>query len=182
SNGFERDGMNVDILRQLETAKREKKLSTLELLQLRKMFPRLDTANLAFRNLGNLKFADMSAEWGFNARGVSQGMALADLDNDGDLDVIINNSNEAASVYRNTCPAPRIAVRLKGKASNTAGIGARIKVGEQSQEMICGGRYLSCDQAIRCFAPRDTIEVIWRDGWHTILSNAQPNTLYEIAE
>ena len=182
SNGFERDGMNVDVLRQLELAKRDKKLSNIELLHLRKMFPRLDTANVAFRNLGNLKFADMSAEWGFNARGVSQGMALADLDNDGDMDVVINNSNDGASIYRNNAPAARIAVRLKGNAPNTSGIGARIKVGEQSQEMIAGGRYLSCDQAQRCFAPRDTIEVIWRNGSRSVITNAQGNTLYEISQ
>ena len=180
SNGFERDGMNVDVLRRLEMAKREKKLSNLELLRLRKMFPRLDTANLAFRNLGNLKFAEASNEWGFDARGVSQGMALADLDNDGDMDVVINNLNDAASVYRNNAPAPRIAVRLKGKSPNAFGIGARIQVGEQSQEMIAGGRYLSSDQPQRCFAPRGIIKVTWRDGTRTVISDAQPNHLYEV--
>ena len=182
SNGFERDGMNVDVLRRLEMAKREKKLSNIELLHLRKMFPRLETANVAFRNLGNLKFADVSDEWGFNAHGVSQGMALADLDNDGDMDVVINNSNDGASVYRNNAPGPRIAIRLKGNAPNTSGIGARIKVGEQTQEMIAGDRYLSCDQAQRCFAPRETIEVNWRNGTRTVITNAQANSLYEIAE
>jgi len=98
------------------------------------------------------------------------------------MDVVINNSNDAASVYRNNAPGLRVAVRLKGNAPNTSGIGARIKVGEQSQEMIAGGRYLSCDQAQRCFAPRETIEVTWRNGTHTILSNAQGNALYEIPE
>ena len=182
SNGFERDGMNVDVLRRMEMAKREKKLSNMELMHLRKMFPRLDTPNLAFRNLGNLKFADVSNEWGFNARGVSQGMALADLDNDGDMDVVINNSNDGASVYRNNAQAQRIAVRLKGMAPNTFGVGGRIKVGEQSQEMIAGGRYLSSDQAQRCFAPRDTIEVTWRNGTRTVITNVQANALYEVTE
>jgi len=73
------------------------------------------------------------------------------------LDVVINNLNEAVSLYRNDAPAGRIEVRLKGLAPNTQGIGARIRlVGDsitQSQEMICGGRYLSGDQAARYSRP-----------------------------
>jgi hypothetical protein len=183
TTGFERDNMNVDVLRRLEAAKREQNLSTLEQLQLRKMFPRLVTPKLAFRNLGNLQFADASREWGFDAPGISQGMALADLDNDGDLDVIINNMNGAASVYRNQNWRPRVAVRLKGQ-----GVGARVTVSggpvTQSQEIIAGGRYLSGDDPIRMFACGDAralqIEVLWRNGTRSFVSNAQPNYLYEI--
>src|ERR1043166_3080812 len=83
-------------------------------------------------------------------------MALADLDNDGDLDVVINNMNSVAGIYRNETIAPRLAVRLHGKPPNTRGIGAKIKVSGgptvQSQEMICGGRYLSSDEPVRVFA------------------------------
>jgi enediyne biosynthesis protein E4 len=75
----------------------------------------------------------------------------------GDLDVVVNNLNGAAGIYRNESNAPRVAVRLKGRAPNTRGIGARIwlyggAVPMQSQEMICGGRYLSSDDPMRVFA------------------------------
>lgn len=191
SNGFERDGMNADVLRQIEARKKEKTLSSLEQLQLRKLFPRLDTGNLAFRNLGDLKFQDVSVQWGFDLRGISHGMCLADLDNDGDLDVAINNLNAAASLYRNEAGGPRVAVRLKGLAPNTRGIGARIKVTggpvSQTQEMICGGRYLSSDEAIRVFAAgaltnQLTIEVVWRSGKRSLVADVRANYIYEIDE
>ena len=189
SNGFERDGMNVDVLRQLDAAKRERKLSNLEHLRLRKLFPKLQTANLAFRNLGGFRFEEVSSAWGFDLKGVSQGMAAADLDNDGDLDVVINNLNGPAALFRNDASAPRLGVRLKGKAPNTHGIGARIKVFGgpvvQSQEIICGGRYLSSDDAMRTFAagPGDMrIEVSWRAGKRTIISGAKANRIYEVDE
>ena len=114
SNGFERDGMNVDVLREIEMAKRERKMTNLEQLSLRQKFPRLETANLAFRNSGGDRFTDTSAEWGFDAAAVSQGMCLADLDNDGDLDVLVNNMNAPALVYRNNAAGPRVAVRVDG--------------------------------------------------------------------
>src|SRR5438034_2286242 len=60
-------------------------------------------------------FRSMSAPWGFNTVGVSHGMALADLDNDGDLDVVVNNLNQAAGIYRNETTAPRVAERLRSE-------------------------------------------------------------------
>lgn len=191
SNGFERDGMNVDALQRIEQAKKQQALPTVEQLRLRRMFPRLATPNLAFRNLGGLRFQEVSAQWGFNSPGVSHGLCLADLDNDGDLDVALNNLNSVAGLYRNEASASRIAVRLRGLAPNTRGIGAKIKVlggpVPQSQEMICGGRYLSSDDALRTFAAgaltnRLTIEVLWRSGRRSVVQNAQANHLYEIDE
>lgn len=191
STGFERDGMNVDVLAQLEAIKKQHKLTPVEQLRLRKLFPRLDSGNLAFRNLGDLKFAEMTEAWGFNAHGVAQGMALADLDNDGDLDLVVNNLNDPALMYRNEASAPRVAVRLKGKIPNTHGIGAKIKViggpVTQSQEIICGGRYLSSDDAMRVFAAGSltnklAIEVIWRSGNRSVLTDVMANRIYEIEE
>ena len=185
SNGFARDGMNMDVVARIEAIKKSKTMSSVEQLRLRTLFPKLETANLAFRNLGNMKFVEAGREWGFDLRGISQGMCVADLDNDGDLDVVINNFNAPATLLENKSTAPRLAVKLMGRAPNTRGIGARIvvrggAVPMQSQEMIAGGRYLSADEPLRMFAAgalsnRLTVEVTWRNGRRSILSGVKPN-------
>ncbi|HTD67542.1 MAG TPA: VCBS repeat-containing protein, partial [Candidatus Limnocylindria bacterium] len=154
-------------------------------------FPRLNVPKQAFRNRGDLTFEPMGGAWGFDAAGVSHGMALADLDGEGDLDVVVNNLNGAMGIYRTDTTAPRLAVRLKGKSPNTKGIGARIKITggvvTQSQEMMSGGRYLSSDEAVRTFAAwnttnRFTVEVVWRSGTVSVVSNVEANTICEVHE
>lgn len=155
------------------------------------MYPSLETQNVAFRNGGDLVFEETGDAWGFDDLGISQGMAVADLDNDGDLDVVVNNLNRSAGLYRNETSAPRLAVRLQGEDGNFQGIGSQITVSggpiTQSQEVICGNRYLSGDDPIRVFAAGGSatplsITVNWRSGAVTELSGVQANRLYEIYE
>ncbi|MCP5517292.1 MAG: VCBS repeat-containing protein [Verrucomicrobiales bacterium] len=191
-NGFERDNMNLDALAAYEAGKGGRRPTPEEHRELRKVFPRLATRNLAFRNRGDLTFEETGAAWGFAAAVISQGMCAADLDNDGDLDLAVNNMNDAAGLYRNDSTAPRVAVRLDGLAGNTRGIGARIilhdgTVPQQSQEMMAGGRYLSADDTMRVFAagsPRGAmrIEVLWRSGRRSVVEDVRANRVYRVSE
>ncbi len=190
-NGVMRDFQNIDVAERIRRLKGgRQRLTQSEILELVGQYPTLETPNVAFRNKGDGTFESVGAAWGFDLRGISQGMALADLDNDGDMEVVINNLREVPTILRNEGNAPRLAIQLKGRPPNRAGIGARIKVRggpvEQMQEMICGGRYLSGDQAQRAFAAGSAtakleIEVLWRNGQHSVVS-AEPNYLYEIDE
>lgn len=190
--GHVRDAQNIDISRHIEALRRQKPMSKLEQLNLRKLFTKLDVPNLAFRNRGDLTFEEVGAAWGFNSRRVSQGIALADLDNDGDLDVVVNCLEDGPLILRNDSNRPRVAVRLRGLPPNTRGIGSKVKVIQaglpaQSQEIMCGGHYLSGDDPLRVFAAANsdtdlTIEVDWRSGRRSVITHAQANRIYEIDE
>ncbi len=191
TNGQLRDFQNVDHARRLESIRQNKKVSISEFRALINEYPNLSTPNFAYRNFGNLKFEDTSKSWGFDQNGISQGMALADLDNDGDADVIQNNLLTFPNLLRNNTSAPRIRVQLRGLAPNTRGIGARVEVTggrvPQSQEILAAGRYLSSDQAMRTFAGNPsgdhvTIKVTWRSGKVSLLENIPNQSLCEIFE
>lgn len=153
-------------------------------------FPSLELSNQSFRNNGDLTFSNKSNEWGFNTEDISHGMAFADLDNDGDLDVITNRFNQKALVYENNTNEARISVRLNGNPPNTQGIGAKIELKggpvRQQKQVSAGGDYLSGSETLTMFAAEENanhiISVTWPGGEQSIIDSVKANTIYEIEE
>jgi hypothetical protein len=134
-NGINKDLGNLDFLdffyndvykKMQETGKKE------EMDEVLKHLPVNPLPNRVFQNHGNLQFTDVGNSWGFSKPSFSNSIAYGDLDNDGDLDVIINNENQPAFIYRNYSREQNknnfIGVMLKGKGKNSFAVGSKIKI------------------------------------------------------
>ena len=186
SNGYMHDVNDRDISALMHARGNQEVQPTKDNLLL---FPRLEPPKAAFRNRHDLTFERVSTAWGFDSTRPTYGMITADFDGDGDLDVVLNCLEGPPLIYRNDSIAPRVAVRLKGRAPNTAGLGAKITLRggpvTQMQEMIGGGPYLSGSDTLRVFAagPGDlTLEVEWRSGRRSRIPGVQANCIYEVDE
>ena len=191
TTGNEIDSMNIDVTNQQEAKRAQRRMTPREILDLRSLYSRLEAPKVALRNRGDLTFEEVSARWGLDSLGVAHGICLVDIDNDGDLDVVINSLNGPAEIYRNEAAKPRLQVRLKGRAGNSQGIGARLKVSggpvTQTQEIVAGGRYLSSDQPVRTFAGNSNgtpmkIEVTWRNGERSEMVASAASQIVEISQ
>src|SRR5207244_12332664 len=109
-------------------------LATAANLALTKHMPQCPLADYAFRNNGHLTFANMAAEWGLDQPGFSNGAAYVDLNNSGALDLVLNNVNAPAAIYRNRAREVTgnayLTVLLRGVGANTAGIGVKVLIKE----------------------------------------------------
>ncbi|HEX7859577.1 MAG TPA: VCBS repeat-containing protein [Verrucomicrobiae bacterium] len=190
STGHNHDVQKDDVLRRLGAASMPDSYEyrMQELAQ----FPSLVSPMIAFRNesvAGGVRFREAQEEWGLNIVGVANGFACADLDNDGDQDLVVNRINVPALLLRNDATGGRVAVRLSGKAPNFSGVGAKIIVRGgavvQSQRVMAGGRYLSGDDYARTFAMPEgkqaEVEVQWPDGTRSVVSGVKANTVCEIS-
>ena len=128
TNGYPKDVTDHDF-----TVFRAKANNLLSKADLLKQIPEVKIHKYAFRNDGDLHFTDVSADWGLTAVAYSNGAAYADLDNDGDLDMVINNINDEPLVYKNMSREKGggrhfLGVKLAGDSLNRDGIGARIEL------------------------------------------------------
>lgn len=159
-----------------------------DLMELSNRAPSFKISNYVYRNKGDLTFEKMNNDWGFNESTWSQGAAYADFDNDGDLDLVINNMNMEAGFYQNMANENNvfnsILIDLEGPALNKKGIGAIIEVftGEQKQvyELTPYRGYMSTCEPVAHFGlgtseTIDKINVIWPDNKMNELINVSVN-------
>ncbi|SNR31302.1 Repeat domain-containing protein [Maribacter sedimenticola] len=207
SNGYLRDYTNKDFMKfevneamadvrakgkELFDESGKKEFSSL-IYELVKKMPSTKIPNYIFKNKGNYKFKNTTTDWGLSDPTVSTGAAYADLDNDGDLDLVINNTNEPLGIYRNNSERllhNYLRIKLKGKGKNTAAIGTKVWVSTDSSKQFIENYpirgYQSSIDPILYFGlgkqEKVTIDVQWPSGTYSKFTDVNVNTLLEIKE
>ena len=163
-----------------------------EMMLHNRFYPKLEMPIVAFRNLGGRRFEEVTDQWGTEALGVRHGMATADFDNDGDLDLVVNRLNGPLSVYENVAGGDRISIRLVGLPKNVQAIGAVCVLvdeagGSQRSEIVAGGRYLSGSETRCVFGVRETdgpwkLVVKWRNGRTDEFDSIEANQHYVVSQ
>ena len=153
-----------------------------------KKMPTNKIPNYILQNNGDETFTKKTKEWGLDQPDVSAGAAYADLDNDGDLDLVINNANNYASIYRNNNEAllknNYLRIHLQGNTENERGIGTKVKLfckGEQyyQEQSPVRGFQSSVDPVLNFGLGKnnviDSVIVIWPNDNFQKLTNVKPN-------
>ncbi|TNJ45268.1 VCBS repeat-containing protein [Tamlana fucoidanivorans] len=129
SNGIENDLSNQDFRNQMrENIRNRKKVSLEEAIS---MMPSEKLSNYMYRNNQNLTFENKTTDWGIDQKVNSCGAIYTDLDNDGDLDLVLNNQSDAVSIYRNNANSNYISFKFEGSDKNTNGLGCTVSVFSQ---------------------------------------------------
>jgi len=186
TNGFTRDYLDSDFVSSLGQRGLEKNPLAWE------SAPELKEANLAFQNMGDLRFKAAAEPWGLHDVGISFGAALADLDNDGNLDLVVNEFGAKPSVYRNRgSQGRRVKIRLQGEDDNSFGIGAKVVIDTAAASHVryvkSGGGYMSADEPLVYCGLGDQasikrLTVHWPNGARQVFEDLQADRFYTITQ
>ena len=195
TNGYTRDYTNLDFINYMNQFIQSKgRFLREDVLELIKVMPASNVRNYMFSGNKNLKLEDVSEEWGFSQFSNSNGAVFADLDNDGDLDLVVNNVNEPAFIYQNNFSKEQgqyIQIELLGESPNTGGIGAGItlysKNGIFYKEHFLGRGYQSSVSPIVHFGlgidnQIDSLKVVWPTGKVQVMNGINVNQRIAVKE
>lgn len=182
TNGIKKDLDNNDYRAVLSNL--EKGTSLEELYELSKNAPAQRISNYVFQNQGNYRFKKVAKKWGLDTPSFSNGMAYGDLDNDGDLDLVINNMEDTAFVYKNKTNGNFLKVAFEGADKNTMGIGAKAHIYYNNQQQFA--EHALTRGYFSSVAPHlffglgkqtkiDSVKVIWHDGKVNIFTDVAVN-------
>jgi len=157
--------------------------------------PQIPLANFAYHNNGDLTFTNMAESWGLAQPGFSNGAVYVDLNNSGALDLVVNNVNAPASIYRNRAREiggnHYLTVLLRGSRGNTAGVGAKVilRIGGNTQmleQMPTRGFQSSVDPRLHFgLGPAtviDSLTVIWPDRSSQVLTNVAADRILTLSQ
>jgi hypothetical protein len=164
-------------------------------LRLLQMMPQVPIANYAFQNQGDLRFRNMAEAWGLAQPGFSNGAAYVDLNNSGNLDLVVNNINAPASIYRSHAREINknhyLTVQLRGSGANTAGIGAKVEITQKGEkqmveQMLTRGFLSSVDPrphfGLGASSTIDSLTVIWPDRRFQTLTNLEGDRILTLSQ
>ncbi len=195
TNGTRRDINNRDFFKWLERVDVSLKIKYKELSieDLTNKMPYKKMDNPIFKNEKGQKFAPANQDWGLHYEGFSNGAAYADLDNDGDLEIIINNIDSTAAIFKNLSVEQSrgnfLQVQLNGPPKNPTGFGTKIRLEYQGQQQYLEqntirGYESSVDQKLHFGLGKVTqvekMVVTWPDGKEQVLTNIAANQLLTV--
>ena len=186
SNGIRRDINNKDFFKLIT---KQSFLSRFkDYIELSEAIPSEKVPNYAFKNINGLDYQDASVDWGLAFKGFSNGAAYGDLDNDGDLDLLVNNVDTIASIFENTASDDTdnhfLRFKLKGPDNNRFGIGTKVELQNngqvQFQELTLTRGYQSSVEPILHFGTGqqvrvDQVIITWPDGQQQKLFDVSTN-------
>jgi len=197
SNGFLRDFTNLDFIKYRSSYFQNtgSNLNQQNILNLVRKIPASNLSNYIYRNNGDLTFTNKGADWGVNIASNSNGASYADLDNDGDLDIVVNNINKPAFIYQNKANKQLknnyLQLKLEGSEKNASGIGAKVtlyKNGKQQyQEQMLSRGYQSNVSPVLHFGLSknktiDSLRIIWQSGQQQVLRDITVNQVLTLQE
>ncbi|QMU26741.1 VCBS repeat-containing protein [Adhaeribacter radiodurans] len=197
TNGFLRDFTNMDFIKFRGDFLRLKggNMREEDVNALVKSMPSSNVVNYVFQNTGGVQFRDQSRAWGLNKASNSNGAAYADLDNDGDLDLVINNLNQPAFIYQNQSDKylnnNYLQIKLQGAGKNTFGIGAKITAYSQGKKQFLEqiptrGFQSSVSPVLHiglgAASTVDSMRIVWPSGKQQVLRIIKANQLLTLKE